>query len=364
MRHAETDRQTSKSVKETTWPMADAREAVLAIDETRNGTPGGIPQLNVGILLWPEFALLPLAGFTDALRHAADMGDDSQKIRCSWSLMSATPTVPVRSSSGMTMLPDSGFQPPERFDYIVVIGGLLRSLHHGNPAGRRYLHLAHHAGIPLIGICTGSFILAQEGLLDGHRAAVHPWHLADFQAQFAHVTPLTGVDYLDEGEVLTSPGGISAITLAAELIRRHCGPDRATKAIFQMSTPNKVDAASVAVSRAIGFTRVSDSRLRKAVFLIEQSLVKPIGTDWLAEQVNLSSRQLTRLFQTEFQQSPGAFIRTARLRYGHWLLMNSTESITEIALRLGFSDCAHFIRLFGREFGCTPGSCRALRTAS
>ncbi len=106
---------------------------------------------------------------------------------------------------------------------------------------------------------------------------------------------------------------------------------------------------------------MSDSRLRKAVFLIEKGLVKPISTQWLAAEVNLSPRQLTRLFNAEFSQSPGEFIRSARLRYAHWLLINSGESVTEIALRLGFSDCAHFIRMFSREFGCTPGDCRNTR---
>ena len=70
---------------------------------------------------------------------------------------------------------------------------------------------------------------------------------------------------------------------------------------------------------------------------------------------------MTVVANAEFAQSPGEFIRRARLRYAHWLLMNSGESVTEIALRLGFSDCAHFIRLFSREFGCTPGDFRSTR---
>lgn len=335
-------------------------DIITAIDASQTETPHR-PQLNVGILLWPEFPLLALAGLTDALRHAADMGDDSQKIRCSWRLMSATPDRPVLSSSGMAMIPDSAFVAPEQFDYVVVIGGLLRSMAKADRAARRYLHLAHQLNIPLVGICTGSFVLAQEGFLNGLTAAIHPWHLNDFKTQFPQLAARSGVDFHEEKGILTCPGGISTIGLATELIRRHCGPDRATKAIFQMSVPNRIDSTSVAVSRAIGFTHVSDSRLRKAVFLIEQGLVKPISTRWLAAEVNLSPRQLTRLFNAEFAQSPGEFIRRARLRYAHWLLMNSGESVTEIALRLGFSDCAHFIRLFSREFGCTPGDCRSTR---
>jgi transcriptional regulator GlxA family with amidase domain len=317
------------------------------------------PELSIGILLWPEFPLLALAGLIDSLRHAADFGDNSQKTRCSWCIMSPEPTKPVLSSSGTSIQPDGGFRRPEDFTYIAVIGGLLRSLGTGNPAFRDYLHHAANAGVPVIGICTGSFILAEEGMLDYRKAAVHPYHIQDFQKQHRAVYAETGHDFIDEGAVLTCAGGISTISLATELIRRHCGPDRATKAIHQMSVPNKIDDTAISVARAIGFTKVSDPRLRSAVFLIEQSLLKQISTAWLAAQVHLSARQLTRLFQDEFSKSPQEFIRSTRLKYSSWLLKNSTESITEIALRTGFSDCAHFIRNFQKEYGCTPGYWRS-----
>ncbi|WP_343530251.1 GlxA family transcriptional regulator [Yokenella regensburgei] len=348
----------TKPPRDISWQFIDE------IDNLPDGWPnGGAPELNVGILLWPEFPLMSLAGLLDALRHAADMGDNSQQVRCSWTIMSHDPGLRVASSSGITIQPDCGFLPPETFDYVVVIGGLLRSLHAGSPPGREYLRGAYAAGVPVAGVCTGSFVLAEEGLMAGRRASLHPFHIADFRARFPGVYAETGSDFIDDRGVLTCPGGISTIGLASELIRRHCGPDRATKAIHQMAVPNRIDAAPVSVSRALGFTRVADGRLRRAVFLIEQSLVRPVSTEWLAGQVNISARQLTRLFRQEFDQTPGEFIRAARLKYGRWLLKNSAESVTEIALRTGFSDCAHFIRAFRQQYQCTPGDYRASRGA-
>ena len=318
------------------------------------------PEISVGILLWPEFPLLALAGLIDSLRHAADFGDNSQKTRCAWYVMSHNPAEPVLASSGTSVQPDGPFRPPAEFTYIAVIGGLLRSLKSGNSAGRDYLHHARAEDVPVIGICTGSFILAEEGWLDYRRAAVHPYHIEDFRRLYPAVYAETGHDFIDEGDILTCSGGISTISLATELIRRHCGPDRATKAIHQISIPNKIDDTAISVARAIGFTRVSDPRLRSAVFLIEKSLVKQISTAWLAAEVHISPRHLTRLFHEEFDKSPQEFIRATRLKYASWLLKNSTETITEIALRTGFSDCAHFIRNFQKEYGCTPGRYRAL----
>ncbi|HEY1843951.1 MAG TPA: AraC family transcriptional regulator, partial [Buttiauxella sp.] len=157
------------------------------------------PELNIGLLLWPEFPLLALAGLTDTLRHAADIGDNSKKMRCSWNLMSADPARSVCASSGFRIHADSTHLPPENFDYIAVIGGLLRSLSQGAAADRNYLHLAHQKGVPVIGICTGSFILAEEGLLKGHTAAVHPFHLKDFHARFPAINAVAGKDYIDGG---------------------------------------------------------------------------------------------------------------------------------------------------------------------
>ncbi|WP_295635262.1 helix-turn-helix domain-containing protein [Novosphingobium sp.] len=318
------------------------------------------PDLNIGLLLWPEFPLLSLSGLVDALRHAADVGDNSQKLRCNWSIMAPDPRLSILSSAGVNVRPDEEYRDPGQFDYVAVIGGLVRSLASGPAQGRAYLRRAREAKIPLIGICTGSFILAEESLLDGRRACLHSYHLAEFKERFPKVRAFADLDYVDDGDVLTCAGGISIITLTSELIRRHCGPDRATKVIHQMSVPNKADAAPVAVSQALGYTHVADPRLRRAVFLVEQSLVRPISLQWLANELNVSRRHLARMFDDEFGLAPAEFIRKARLRYGRWLLQNSSESVTEIALRIGFADCAHFIRMFGREYGVTPGALRKL----
>jgi transcriptional regulator GlxA family with amidase domain len=172
---------------------------------------------------------------------------------------------------------------------------------------------------------------------------------------------VTNLDFIDDGDRLSCAGGISIISLATHLIGRHCGQERATKTVYQMSVPNKADTANVAVSQAIGYTRVADPRLRRAVFLLERSLREPISPAWLAQQVGLSERQLGRLFEAEFGRPPSAYIRSTRLRYARWLLQNSDETVTEVALRTGFADCAHFIRQFRAEFGDTPGALRRAR---
>lgn len=105
---------------------------------------------------------------------------------------------------------------------------------------------------------------------------------------------------------------------------------------------------------------IPDSRLRRAVTIVEQYLTHPLNAARLAQDVKLSERQLNRLFHAEFGKTAREFIRSARLRYACWLLKNSQQSVTDIARRMRFSDCAHFIRHFQSEYGCTPGygACR------
>jgi transcriptional regulator GlxA family with amidase domain len=269
----------------------------------------------------------------------------------------------VAASCGVEVTYDAAYGDPRQFDYIGVVGGLLRSMDQGPPEGLAYINRAAKVGVPLIAICTGTFLLAREGYLDGRRACIHPYHFEEFRAQFPRVHAVTNLDFIDDGDRLSCAGGISIISLATHLIGRHCGQERATKTIYQMSVPNKADTANVAVSQAIGYTRVADPRLRRAVFLLERSLREPISPGWLAEQVGLSERQLGRLFEAEFGRPPSAYIRSTRLRYARWLLQNSDETVTEVALRTGFADCAHFIRQFRGEFGDTPGALRRAKAS-
>ncbi|MEQ4869436.1 AraC family transcriptional regulator, partial [Escherichia coli] len=208
------------------------------------------------------------------------------------SLISEFPDIPIISNAGIIMRPDSPHAPPDSFNYLAVIGGELQYLDLGYQGDKAYLAHAHHAGVPLIGIGTGSFVLAQEGLLNERRASIHPFHLDAFRQAFPLVYAEQGYDFIDDGDVLTCPGGISTLTLATELIRAHAGDDIASTTCQRLSlVPHEI-----ATPRPANFALIPDSRLRRAVILIEQFLTRPLTTAGLAREVALSERQLNRLF--------------------------------------------------------------------
>ncbi|MEX2480344.1 MAG: DJ-1/PfpI family protein, partial [Gammaproteobacteria bacterium] len=115
-------------------------------------------RLRVGFILAPRFTLCAFANFVDVLRLAADEGDRSRPILCTWRVLSASMN-PIRSSAGISVQPEERLGDPTRFDYIVVVGGLVGEIERLDPEYTAFLRRAGAAGVPLVGVCTGAFIL-------------------------------------------------------------------------------------------------------------------------------------------------------------------------------------------------------------
>ena len=315
-------------------------------------------QLHVGILLWPEFPLLSLTGIVEALRHAGDIGDDSRKIWCDWLVMGAAP---VRASCGLEITPGTGFQDPRRFDCIFVIGGLLRSLKQGDPAAIAYIRDARAADTQVVGVCTGAFVLAQAGLL--REAAIHPYHLRDFQARFPAIRTVGNQDYLSSDGVATVPGGTSIIHFMADMIANRCGGDRASKVVHQMTMPERGDSSASSRTLALGYSHGDDPRIKRAIILMERGMGGACSIAGIATEVGLSLRQFERLFTEALGDSPKRFLMMIRLRYARWLVLQTAQSMSEIAVQTGFADCSHFVRSFRQAFGVPPKALRVAQAA-
>lgn len=320
-------------------------------------------ELNVGILLWPRFPLLSLGGLCDALRHAADRSDQSRQLRCLWTTIGLPNTV-VESSCGLVVSVQSAFADVEQFDYVVVIGGLLPYLEKVDKRYWDYLHTAARSGVPLVGICTGSFVLAHAGLMEDRVACVHSFHFDDYRNMFPGLRVVTHADYLIDGNRLTCAGGISVIELAARLINLHCGPDRASKVIHQMTVSRQAGASFIERRRALGYLSVDDATVRHAALLMEENLEAPLNIAVIAKMVGTSVRQIERAFMAEMKVPPNEFYRRMRLRYARWMLLNTARKVTDVAYECGFADSAHFIRVFRDAYGVTPGKLRSTRAGA
>ena len=313
--------------------------------------------LSVGFVLMPSFTLLPFSAFVDALRLAADEGDQSRQINCQWTLMSHTLEA-ITSSSGVTVQPWETYRDPADFDYVVVVGGLLDNSLQGSQHVIDYLQQVDAAHVPIIGLCTGSFAMIRAGLMDQRRCCVSWFHYKDLTDRYTNVTHIADQLFVDDGDRITCAGGAVAADLAAYIIERHLGQNWARKSmrILVMDSPRPANAPQ---PQPGGDYQVNNRLVGRALLLMEQNLSRPLSTDEIAARVDISKRQLERLFTNETNESLQKFYRKMRLRYGLWLLQNTERLITDIAQECGFSDTAHFSRAFRVIFDKKPTDYRA-----
>lgn len=331
--------------------------------QERNDRRGrSTPKLRVGFVVAHRFTLTAFAGFVDALRLAADEGDRSRPIECEWTLLGDTST-PIQSSSGASVQPWSAMETPERFDYIVVVGGLL----HGGqkvPAGTyMFLRSAARAGVPLVGVCTGSFVLARAGLLDGYVSCVSWFHREDFEKEFPRLNVVSDRMFVVDRDRISCAGGTSVVHVAAHLIERHCGRALASKSlrILIEDQPLGVDAPQ---PESVITRQATDRLVRKAMLLIEQGISTQDSLSNISSALGVSVRQLERRFVTDVCITPREYRLKLRLARAKWMLENTDASVTDVGFECGFGSCSHFSRAFTNHFRSRPSALRGVSRRS
>ncbi|MDQ5898907.1 MAG: hypothetical protein QG612_2993 [Pseudomonadota bacterium] len=320
------------------------------------------PGLRVGFLLAPRFTLTAFAGFVDALRLAADEGDRSRAQLASWAILD-TDHGPVTSSCGATVAPTAPLENPAQYDYLVVVGGLL---HGGQKVPPRLVHFlkeAAAAGVRLVGLCTGSFILARAGLLDGYVACVSWFHREEFRAEFPDCSLITNQMFVVDRDRLTCAGGTSVVHLAAHIIERALSRASAVKALRIMIEEQPLPSRTLQPEQVISVGS-RDSVVRKAMLLIEQQLHSSAPIESLCEPLGISRRQIERRFQQDVGLSPAEYRSKLRIERARWLLQNTDLDVTEICFECGFQDGASFSRFVRKSLQITPRQLRGQRLAA
>jgi transcriptional regulator GlxA family with amidase domain len=315
-------------------------------------------KLRVGFLLAEQFTLSAFANFVDVLRLAADEADRSRPIHCEWVVMSSDLNA-VGSSCGVSIQPHARLGHAGSFDYIVVVGGLIQD-HSALPQDALvYLQIAAAAGVPLIGLCTGVFLLHEAGLMDGYRCCVSWFHHDDFLERFAGIKPVSDQIFVIDRDRLTCSGGHSAAHLAAFLVERHIGHVAATKSLSIMM----IDEAMGGERPQPGFPislSAHDPLVRKALIRMRQTMAAPETVDVLAKGLGTSRRQIERKFQSDLGASPSRVSMRLRLDEACRRLTGTKQTVTHIAVETGFCDASHFTKSFKAEIGQTPSEFRQL----
>jgi AraC family transcriptional activator FtrA len=263
--------------------------------------------------------------------------------------------LPALGGFGLTV--DRGVEELRRADTIVVPGS---PDVHGDPSPELVdaLRAAHARGARLVSICSGAFVLAATGLLDGRRAATH-WRYAPLLARrYPRVRVVPDVLYVDGDDVLTSAGTAAGIDLCLHLVRRDHGADVANRVARRMVVAAHRDGGQAQFIDLPVPSRPDDDPVAASMEWALARLPERIGVEDLARRAHLSPRQFSRRFRSATGASPAAWLLRQRLAAALPLLESSDESVEHVAARVGFPTPAAFRRHFARAYGLPPSAWR------
>lgn len=319
--------------------------------------------VRMGFVLLSQFAMSAFSSFADLL-GMLDADTDTPG-PCAWQVVADT-LIPVRSASGVQVVPTDLLGDPPRFDYIAVVGGPLVAPDHYSPELMVWLRRAAAAGCHLLGLCNGVFALAQAGVLANHRVCVAGDHYRDFSRRFPAFDPsqvITDRPVAYDRRRITCAGGPAVTSLAVRILQRHLAVDDVARALRRL----QLDPAELAHHQVQpvppDLPVDCPPIVQRAVLLIEQYAGSALGVDVLADRLGVSARQLQRLFRQALDTTPQAYAREVRLRLAAWMLVHSDRSIAMIASDCGFADAAHMGRSFRAAYGEAPGTWRKRASA-
>ncbi|MBZ9540314.1 GlxA family transcriptional regulator [Modicisalibacter tunisiensis] len=323
----------------------------MASSRTASASPAAgrapSPQ-TLGFLLLDNFTLISLASVIEPLRMANQLaGRELYR----WYTLSVNGE-PVRASDGLQVTPDASTSIPLSLDWVVVCGGVAphRSVTREHIA---WLQAQARQSRRLGSVCTGSWALAKAGLLDGYETSIHWECLAAMQEAFPRV-PLTTRLFSIDRDRFTASGGTAPLDMMLNLIGQDHGRELAA-GISEMFIYDRVrgeqDQQRVPLKHVLGTTQ---PKLLEIVALMEANLEEPIALDELATYVDVSRRQLERLFQKYLNCSPSRYYLKLRLTRARQLLKQTSMSIIEVASACGFVSTPHFSKCYREYFGMPP----------
>ncbi len=259
---------------------------------------------------------------------------------------------PFETRTGMRIVPHLGISEATRADLVLISAmGSLNSDRY--PGAVDWLRAHANRGADIASVCTGAFLLAATGLLDGKTATTH-WAFADeFRERFPSVTLRPERIITDEGNLFCSAGFTAAIDLSLYLVEKYCGRDVAlgsAKAMLYDLGRSSQSPYSVFRFRK----NHNDAAVLEVQSWLESHYAEQIRYPDLARRFGLSPRTLERRFKAATGVTPLAYLHRIRVEAAKRLLEESDKSFEEITWQVGYGDGGFFRKVFTRETGLRP----------
>lgn len=300
---------------------------------------------------FPKCEVLDFAGPLQALHEANDFTNGAYEI------VHCGATEATRTAQGLMLASLAPLPKPCKTDVIFVPGYPPREAKPPRDLDR-WLRKANAVGAQIFSTCTGAFVLARAGLLDGRSCTTHWKRTQELQDEYPAVRVLTAHLYVQDENVTTSAGITAGIDMTLDFIEREHGPAIAAKVAREMVVYIRRDGAQRQESIYLAYR----SHIDPAVHAVQDWLIanpsERARLEDLAAVGNMSVRTLTRSFQRATGISIGEYRRGLRLEYARALLADPQLTIDAIAANAGFADARQFRRLWREAYGESPARYR------
>jgi transcriptional regulator GlxA family with amidase domain len=309
--------------------------------------------MHIGFLVFPGFNLLDLAGPFAAF----DIPRREVKPSPYRLTVFSEDGGSVESAGGVSVntLPLAR----AKLDTLIAVGGLGAIEASKRPRLAELVRRSARRARRISSVCSGAFILAEAGFLDGRRATTHWEYATRLQQDFPRVRVECDRIYLRDGHLWTSGGVTAGIDLALALIEDDLGHEIAQRAARVLVVYHRRVGGQSQFSAMLELQPETD-RLRRALDFAREHLHEPLPVERLAESVHVGVRQFSRLFQRETGESPAKAVERLRAEVAHTRVSDTTDSIESIARQVGFESAERMRRAFIRLYGQPPQAVRRI----
>jgi transcriptional regulator GlxA family with amidase domain len=311
----------------------------------------------IGVLIFPDFQLLDAAGPISVFEIASRLAGAAPSIRT----IAVTPG-PVRSSAGVEMLA-RGLQPSAAISTLIVAGGSGVNAASKCDKTLGFVRAMAKRGVRIASVCSGAFILAEAGLLDGRRATTHWQRTRQFLSQYPRVKLEPDQIFVRDGDIWSSAGISAGIDLALAMVAEDLGDEVAKKTARQLVLYHRRSGGQSQFSSLLEL-KAPSGRFGPLLSWAREHLDAPLTVEALAEQAGMSTRHFARAFIAETGTTPSKAVERLRVEVARQQVQSSSEAIERVAETTGFRDPERMRRAFIRAFGQPPQSLRRAARAS
>lgn len=312
---------------------------------------------SIGVLIFEDFQLLdaagPIGAFEMPMRGVKPPPYTLEVI--------APVAGPVRSSSGTVWMADAMPRQP-KYDTVIIAGGWGTRNAMLDPKVQDFVRAAVKTARRVCSVCSGAYILAQAGVLDGKRCTTHWGRTPDFQKRYPAARLEPDCIYTHDGKVWTSAGITAGIDLALALIADDLGEEASRRTAQELVVYHRRPGGQSQFSALLDIERV-EGRFTPLLAWIRERLDEELSVEALAGQAAMSPRNFSRAFLAETGVTPAKAVERMRLESAREQVEHSADPIDVVARRVGFGDPERMRRAFVRAFGQPPQALRRLARA-